>query len=439
MGKKCYVYGCKTNYSSEKGCGAEKNLAVFRFPKDESERKLWINVIPNDKLNVTKDTVVCELHWPTGFETITVRGKQRPKHPPSVWPNVPTSQIPTAAPPPRTTKRSSCFDRNMEEDQLAAFLKSDNISFNELKEKLLACERDLSVPVIAFMDSDTLNIQSRKFMNGVPIFVVHISPDQRFENFHLGVRCTADSLSRNKITTLKTWSALEENIRYLNSMLVDSKKVVIQQQLHVMSTHQVGKPLYTPDVVIRAFQYFATSRSLYERMRQDFQLPSVQTLTRITSKVAKADESTFSKSVFNALQERQRLCVLILDEVYVKKMMLYHGGQVFGRSADDPKCLAKTVLGIMISCMFGGPNFLSKILPIFRLNAPFLKEQVHRSVETIAQAGGQVKAMICDGNRTNQALFSCLGLTHRNHGKQNLACFSSTTTFIFSRTSEITG
>ena len=174
MGKKCCVYGCKTNYNSEKGCGAQKKLSVFRIPKEEMDKKAWITVIPNDKLNVTKDTVVCELHWPTGFETITIRGKQRPKHPPSVWPNVPASQIPNLPLPPRTTKRSSCFVMNIEEDQLEAFLKSDNITFSELKEKLLACDRDLPVPVIAFMDSDTLHLQSRKFMNGVPMFVIHI-------------------------------------------------------------------------------------------------------------------------------------------------------------------------------------------------------------------------------------------------------------------------
>ena len=241
------------------------------------------------------------------------------------------------------------------------------------------------------------------------MFIIHIFPDQRFVNFHLGVRCTAASLSKNRITTLKTWSALEENIRYLNSMKMDNKKQVIQQQLQAMGTKQIGKPLYTPDVVIRAFQYFATSRSLYEKVRQDFQLPSVQTMTRITSTVAKADESIFSESVFSALEEKQRLCVLLHDEVYVKETMPYHGGQVFGRSADNPKCLAKTVLGIMISCMFGGPNFLSKILPISRLNAPFLQDQVQQSLESIARAGGKVKAIVCDGNRTNQAFFKMLG------------------------------
>lgn len=68
---------------------------------------------------------------------------------------------------------------------------------------------------------------------------------------------------------------------------MDDKKRIIQQHLQAMGPRKVGRPLYTPDIVIRAFQDFATSRALYGRLRQEFQLPSIKTLTRITSKVAK--------------------------------------------------------------------------------------------------------------------------------------------------------
>ena len=38
------------------------------------------------------------------------------------------------------------------------------------------------------------------------------------------------------------------------------------------------------------------------------------------------------------------------DEIYVKKMLLYHGGTIFGHSEDNPAALAKTMLGILIYC-----------------------------------------------------------------------------------------
>lgn len=106
MGKKCCVYGCKTNYKSEKERGAGKKVSVFRFPKEENVKQAWIAAIPNANLTVSKDNVICELHWPFEFETISKNGKLRPRYPPSIWPNVPSSQIPTPALPLRTTKRA---------------------------------------------------------------------------------------------------------------------------------------------------------------------------------------------------------------------------------------------------------------------------------------------------------------------------------------------
>ena len=63
------------------------------------------------------------------------------------------------------------------------------------------------------------------------------------------------------------------------------------------------------------------------------------------------------------------------DEICVRKM-LYHRGTLFGRATNDPQSPAKTILGVVLSCMFGGPTFISKMLPIAKLNSPFLYEQI---------------------------------------------------------------
>ena len=49
--------------------------------------------------------------------------------------------------------------------------------------------------------------------------------------------------------------------------------------------------------------------------------------------------------------------------------------------------------------------FLSKILPISRLTSKFLSEQIDATHQAIASSGGKIKAIICDGNRTNPAFF----------------------------------
>ena len=132
-----------------------------------------------------------------------------------------------------------------------------------------------------------------------------------------------------------------------------------------MSCVPVGQKVYHPEIMVRAFEYFATSRALYNRLKDDYKIPEPRTLTRITSKVSKVTDKNFVKQVFHALNEEKRHCILLFDEVYVKKMMSYHGGTVFGKAANNPNLLANAVLGLLFDCLLGGPSFLAKMIPIY--------------------------------------------------------------------------
>ena len=238
----------------------------------------------------------------------------------------------------------------------------------------------------------------------VPSLLRKISESLKFETFHIGVKCYVTSLSKNRITKLDKWSKLEEALRFLHSKKLDNKTMVLVEQFSAMSTTPVGKKLYNHDIIIRAFEYFSTSRCLYSKLRNDYALPSIQTLTRITSKVAKVDEAPFIKNVFQNLDEKQQLRV-ILHEVSVKKTILFHGGTIFGKAVNNPAKLANTLLGIMIVCLYGGPTFLSKMLPVTNLNSQFIHEQISLTREAIQSSNGKVKVIICDDNRTNQKFF----------------------------------
>ena len=157
--------------------------------------------------------------------------------------------------------------------------------------------------------------------------------------------------------------------------------------------------------MVRAFEYLSTSRALYSRLKEDYKLPSIQTLTRLTSKVSKLNDANFIKLVFNSLSDAQKNCIVLFGEVYVKKMMTYHSGSLFGRASNNPSMLANSVLGIMIDTMFGGPTFLSKMVPVAKLIANFLVEQINDLIASIISSSGSVVALICDDNRTNQAFF----------------------------------
>ena len=114
---------------------------------------------------------------------------------------------------------------------------------------------------------------------------------------------------------------------------------------------------------------------------------SITTLTRITSKIAKIHENTFLNSVFKSLNTNQNLCVVLHE---VKRMLLYRGGSIFGKSVDGLSSLALTILGI--DYLPRGIKFLSKMLPVSKLTSQFLIGQVTATTQAISSGGGQVKA-----------------------------------------------
>ena len=87
---------------------------------------------------------------------------------------------------------------------------------------------------------------------------------------------------------------------------------------------------------IQAFGYYTTSRTLHNRLRDDFELPSLATLGRISSKVSKVNKKYFLLSIFNTLNIRkkkklhkqeiirtQEFCKQILTGLLVRKTRVF--------------------------------------------------------------------------------------------------------------------
>ena len=280
---------------------------------------------------------------------------------------------------------------------------ADSVTFESLQTTLIEERKPLPAHTTVFMMAGILFIQSIEFICGIPKFLIKISPSLKFETFHGGVKCFITSLSTNRMSKLDRWSRLEEAVRFLKFRENSRHQDVLHEQVDVMKPRIVGTALYPQSVIVRAFEYFCTARSLYNRLREDFKLPSIQTLTRITSRVSKLTEGTFLARVFRNVTDMQKLCIILHDEIYVKKMLLYHGGTIFGKAVNDKSKKATTVLGIMISCLYGGPSFISKMLPISSLKVPFLRTEIDQTRESISAAGGDVTCIISDANRTNQS------------------------------------
>ena len=103
---------------------------------------------------------------------------------------------------------------------------------------------------------------------------------------------------------------MDEAVRFLSTKEIEHKIEILLQTTKCMnSLTYVGEKKYTPDVIARAFEYFALSRSLYSRLREDYELPSVSTLTKLISKVSSLQDIEWLSNVVSKLDEKDKSCI----------------------------------------------------------------------------------------------------------------------------------
>ena len=55
------------------------------------------------------------------------------------------------------------------------------------------------------------------------------------------------------------------------------------------------------------------------------------------------------------MEKNQRNCVILVVEVYIKSLLLYHGGSLFGKVDKNLELLANAVLITTVNCLIGRP------------------------------------------------------------------------------------
>ena len=286
-------------------------------------------------------------------------GKERPRHPPSVFDCIKPSLLRTSTPALRTTTRTPFKVRTQQSDELSAFNEEDKITnYENFKSDIL--HHNFGCLAVVSKSKNEIYLQCDELLKGTGIlkFMIKIKEYFSYEAFHSCIKCIISSLSQNKIAQLTPWSQVDEAVRYLKNHSSSRKETALHRQVSAMGVKSVGERKFSNATIVRAFGYFALSRTAYNRLHQDFDLPSVTTLTRMTSSTKRYDDVAFYSKVFSNLSNQQKTRIVLIDEVYIKSMLQYHGGEVFGQALNNSTELANTVLSYMVVCMYDGPKFL---------------------------------------------------------------------------------
>ena len=214
------------------------------------------------------------------------------------------------------TERVHSYKRNIKADELGAFMENDKIQDFSCESFLKALNHSFRTPVLVFSEDQDVILQLTEFVHDISKL---IRPNFKYEAFYMGVKCSILSLYSNNIYHLYKWSAIEEVVSYL-AVNQESHYVHVMNEYRssISAFSTVGNIVYTPAKLVRAFEYFAISRSTNQRFRKDHVLPSVKTLTRITLTVKNMDDNVYLDSILRNLTAKQRNVIMMIDQIYVK-------------------------------------------------------------------------------------------------------------------------
>ena len=141
MVNKCCIPNCNIDSDNKEN----EYVPIYRLPKSEEEKNLWLKAIPRTNIKDLKNPVICRKHWPLNAEYIDVQGGyKRPKYPPTIFETIPKSCIPTL---PKRRSTSKCLSdiRSIEKDQYEEFKMRDSLFFESIMEFIQINHQNLLV------------------------------------------------------------------------------------------------------------------------------------------------------------------------------------------------------------------------------------------------------------------------------------------------------
>lgn len=250
---------------------------------------------------------------------------------------------------------------------------------------------DTTFPVIV----SSINQVEKVMQNIHSTFLEHISGKQSVNN------CVA---------------AVEKAIDHMAEMFPERHNAFTFLKEQMILTSKVSVTCYSWETIVFSSLVYSISPHAYKFIRSsgNLILPSPGTLRSVCSKLntdpqREQNENflNYVKRKFSFLTEKDKLVLLLMDEVYVKPQMDYKQGTVVGSAADKNE-LAKTAYVFMISSLLSSFKDVVHILPVANADGIQLCTIVKRIIIGLEDIGFTVLAIVADNSAVNRKAISHL-------------------------------
>jgi len=198
------------------------------------------------------------------------------------------------------------------------------------------------------------------------------------------------SLAESKDSPTDSLSLLSLAYDFLNRFLKEEEdneqKYLIQfitEQLDLCQKSNFSRR-YSSSLISLSFLWNMTSHSLYARLREIFILPTPRRLQQLSSctQVSAEIDTKYIQKRSEALTEKEKIVVLIIDEIYTASRVECSGGKLIG--VTDEGRLSKTVLAFMLQSLCGKYKDVVKLVPVANLTTDILFQNFNAVMSSLS-------------------------------------------------------
>ena len=407
MVNKCALDYCRTGRSE-----STVKKSTFHFPLQDAEIcEKWEQFVSRKGWKATAYSVICEDHFDPRYIKV---GEKRNKLIESLRP-VPTihtagDEIPKSTLHVPSLPRPPPTNRSIQPDQKLAYEDLDKIkSFQCLSGK--SCPPGFSFK--QHKDKVVFFNLHFDYVTSVPMIFESIVVDQ---NMHVTLSYKGNHVPlpewfRGNRFKLDRFSVLTNFPSYIRAKAneVDS---VLEEINEIKHFRPQGRPPYSASTIRWALLLRHTSPQAYRMLLEKLPVPSFSLLKKIQRGGLDA-----VKAIQRLLQQQSisKDCVLLVDEMYLRKISQYFSGNQIGENEEG--VLYKGLVSFMIVGLSKSIPYVVKSSPEVTITGEWLWIQLDECIQTLAKAGFNIRAVIADDHTTNVSAYAKLHQKYDGDGQ----------------------
>lgn len=403
--RKCVYYGCQNNRSNYGG-------TFFKFPKNEQRQTEWLKRCGNSSLifkyaetSSLVNKLICDIHFDNNYFVNYTRGRLCPNAIPKMYESVESSELPTTSTTPTEAERNILL-------QVPPKRRSSprEIYPPSKRQRLLDRSPDIS------NSSDSLE----KAVVDMPI-----------------PRKSKTALERNLTSKLQFYKEKLRNFKLQRDRLRKKVFLLKNSKANIFEgSAEAVKTFFSMQLKKRGLPWNIKAKNLslslylkspisYKHMRNTlrFNLPSIGSIRhwlKCNNLMPGLDETLEDrlKFIVNGMQEMDKNCVLLFDEMSLKKGLEYNhkndfieGFQDLGKGKRTEGIANHGIVFMLRGLLTKWKHVISYLVTSGPVTTNDLFDHLVILMKSLQKLNFNVRAFVCDQGGNNRSLFNKLHKT----------------------------